>query len=65
MKLRDEREGRWTKWFAWFPVVTTKGDWLWFSWAYRRWVVECGDHWGYDGYSGRDDGFQYREVAVQ
>jgi len=28
---------KWTEWFAWYPVKTTKGSWRWLSTIQRRW----------------------------
>ena len=28
---------QWQPWFAWHPVLTKQGEWVWLETVYRRW----------------------------
>jgi hypothetical protein len=44
--------------FAWYPVKTKQGEWVWLRYVNRTWNNEL-NPWGYDGYSGNDGGWEY------
>lgn len=50
----------WHAWFAWFPIDTFGGRWVWLEWVERKWTQDAGISGGYDGYGWTSDGYTYR-----
>lgn len=47
----------WMPWFAWRPVRTWEGEWVWWKWIERR---LCQNHSWLYGPSALDQWFQYQ-----
>lgn len=50
-------------WWAWYPVKTVRGQWVWFRQVIRDWD-ESLKPWcdAYTGYSGTDGGWKYYQL---
>ena len=48
-------------WFAWYPVKTVSGKWVWFKTVQRTWNFDL-NPWCYWEYSGADGGWEYERT---
>jgi len=49
-------------WFAWFPVRTLEGTWVWMCTVKREWDWELNPWGDIRGHSGTDGGWRYSKV---
>lgn len=54
----------WHRWFAWRPVLTRGGSWVWLRYVERAWDERL-NPWAYMEHSGYDGGWTYRHPLAQ